>query len=44
MESVLGKVDTTVIETPGVQAYLPLPEIQRRAQANAAPAATEAQQ
>jgi membrane protease subunit HflK len=36
MESVLGKVDTTVIESPGVQAYLPLPEIQRRAQANAA--------
>ncbi len=33
MENVLGKVDTTVIETPGVQAYLPLPEIQRRAQA-----------
>ena len=30
MEKVLGKVDTTVIETPGVQAYLPLPEIQRR--------------
>ncbi len=43
MESVLGKVDTTVIETPGVQAYLPLPEIQRRAQANAAQA-QEAQQ
>jgi membrane protease subunit HflK len=38
MESVLGKVDTTVIETPGVQAYLPLPEIQRRAQASAAAA------
>ncbi|MGL6044237.1 MAG: FtsH protease activity modulator HflK [Sandaracinobacteroides sp.] len=36
MENVLGKVDTTVIETPGVQAYLPLPEIQRKAQANAA--------
>ncbi len=33
MENVLGKVDTTVIETPGVQAYLPLPEIQRRAKA-----------
>jgi membrane protease subunit HflK len=30
MESVLGKVDTTVIESPGVQAYLPLPEVQRR--------------
>jgi membrane protease subunit HflK len=35
METVLGKVDTTVIETPGVQAYLPLPEIQRRAKATA---------
>ena len=34
MERVLGKVDTTVIETPGVQAYLPLPEVQRRAAAN----------
>ncbi len=33
MENVLGKVDTTVIEAPGVQAYLPLPEIQRRAKA-----------
>lgn len=40
MENVLGKVDTTVIETPGVQAYLPLPEIQRRKQA--APAEQEA--
>ena len=38
MESVLGKVDTTVIESPGVQAYLPLPEVQRRVQANAAAA------
>jgi membrane protease subunit HflK len=36
MEDVLGKVDKTVIEAPGVQAYLPLPEVQRRAQANAA--------
>ena len=33
MEQVLSKVDKTVIEAPGVQAYLPLPEIQRRAQA-----------
>ncbi|MCG2839991.1 FtsH protease activity modulator HflK [Sandaracinobacter sp. RS1-74] len=40
MENVLGKVDTTVIETPGVQAYLPLPEIQRR---NRAAQAEEAQ-
>jgi membrane protease subunit HflK len=45
MENVLGKVDTTVIESPGVQAYLPLPEVQRRAQANAAAAqAAEARQ
>jgi membrane protease subunit HflK len=41
MEKVLGKVDTTVIESPGVQAYLPLPEIQRRQQANAAAATAE---
>jgi membrane protease subunit HflK len=39
MEDVLGKVDKTVIEAPGVQAYLPLPEIQRRSQAAAAAAA-----
>ncbi len=44
METVLGKVDTTVIETPGVQTYLPLPEVQRRAQANAAARAAETQQ
>lgn len=31
MENVLGKVDTTVIEAPGVQAYLPLTEVQRQA-------------
>jgi modulator of FtsH protease HflK len=36
MEDVLAKVDKTMIEAPGVQAYLPLPELQRRAQANAA--------
>ncbi len=44
MESVLGKVDTTVIEATGVQAYLPLPEVQRRARASAAAAAVEAPQ
>ena len=32
MESVLGKTDKTVIESPNVQAYLPLRELQRRAQ------------
>jgi membrane protease subunit HflK len=35
MEDVLGKVDKTVIEAPGVQAYLPLPELQRRQPASA---------
>ncbi len=35
MEEVLGKVDKTVIDGPNVQTYLPLPEVQRRAQANA---------
>lgn len=29
MEQVLAKVDKTVIEAPGVQAYLPLPELRR---------------
>ena len=32
MEEVLSKVDKTVIEAPGVTPYLPLPEVQRRAQ------------
>jgi len=31
MEEVLKRVDKTVIETPGVQAYLPLPEVRRQA-------------
>ncbi len=31
MENVLTKVDTTVIEAPGVQTYLPLTEVQNRA-------------
>jgi membrane protease subunit HflK len=31
MESVLSKVDKTVIEPGNVQTYLPLPEIQKRA-------------
>ena len=30
MEDVLKKVDKTVVETGGVQTYLPLPEVQRR--------------
>ena len=37
MERVLQQVDTTIVEAPGVTPYLPLPEIQRRAQP-AAPA------
>jgi membrane protease subunit HflK len=32
MEQVLQHVDTTIVETPGVTAYLPLPEVQRRQQ------------
>lgn len=31
MEGVLANVDKTIVEAPGVQTYLPLPEIQRRA-------------
>ncbi len=31
MERVLSRVDTTIVEAPGVTPYLPLPEIQRRA-------------
>jgi membrane protease subunit HflK len=33
MERVLRQNDKTVVEAPGVQTYLPLPEVQRRAQA-----------
>lgn len=38
MERVLSKTDKTIVEAPGVTPYLPLPEIQRRAQ-QATPAA-----
>ena len=42
MERVLQHVDTTIVETPGVTTYLPLPEVGRRAapqpQAEGAPA------
>jgi len=31
MESVLSKIDKTIVETGAVQSYLPLPEIKRRA-------------
>lgn len=39
MESVLGKTDKTIVETGNVTPYLPLPEIQRRTQQQAQPAA-----
>jgi membrane protease subunit HflK len=32
MERVLSKVDKTVVEAPGITPYLPLPEVQKRAQ------------
>ncbi len=32
MEKVLSNVDKTIVEAPGVTPYLPLPEVQRRAQ------------
>jgi len=32
MERVLSRVDTTIVEAPGVTPYLPLPEVQRRSQ------------
>ena len=32
MERILSRVDTTIIEAPGVTPYLALPEIQRRQQ------------
>ena len=35
MESVLGKVDKTIVEPGGVQTYLPLPEVKKRAAAAA---------
>ena len=40
MERILSRVDTTIVEAPGVTPYLPLPEIQRRAPA---PAPTQEQ-
>ena len=39
MERVLSKTDKTIVETPGVTTYLPLPEIRKRAQQQQ-PAAT----
>jgi membrane protease subunit HflK len=44
MERILSRVDTTIIEAPGVTPYLPLPEIRRRqAQPQAQPQAEQAQ-
>ena len=40
MESVLSRTDKTIIEAPGVTPYLALPELQKRAQNNAATPAT----
>ncbi|MFZ9395016.1 MAG: protease modulator HflK [Erythrobacter sp.] len=39
MESVLSRTDKTIVESNGVTPFLPLPEIQRRARENKAPAA-----
>lgn len=48
MEEILSRVDTTIIEAPGVTPYLPLPEINRRArpqpEAQATPAPAPQQQ
>lgn len=40
MERVLSQTDKTVVETDGVQTYLPLPELRRRAQEAPTPSAT----
>jgi membrane protease subunit HflK len=32
MERILSRVDTTIVEAPGVTPYLPLPELSRRQQ------------
>jgi membrane protease subunit HflK len=32
MEQVLSKVDKTIVETPGVTPYLPLPQVQKSVQ------------
>jgi membrane protease subunit HflK len=39
MERVLSQTDKTIVETGGVSAYLPLPELRRRAQEAPAAAA-----
>ena len=44
MESVLSNTDKTIVEADGVTPYLPLPEIRRRAQQAAPPAAPAGRQ
>jgi membrane protease subunit HflK len=43
MERILSRIDSTIIEAPGVTPYLPLPEVQRRQQGQAAPPPAQAQ-
>lgn len=40
MEAILANVDKTIVETGNVTPYLPLPEIKRRSQTEAAPSAS----
>lgn len=44
MERILSRVDSTIVEAPGVTPYLPLPEIQRRQQGGQAQAQPQAEQ
>jgi modulator of FtsH protease HflK len=45
MEDILSRVESTIIEAPGVTPYLPLPELQRRQQQRpATPQASQGQQ
>jgi membrane protease subunit HflK len=44
MEEILSRVDTTIIEAPGVTPYLPLPEVRRRQQQQQQPATPQVQQ
>ncbi|HEX8643131.1 MAG TPA: protease modulator HflK [Allosphingosinicella sp.] len=43
MERILSRIDSTIIEAPGVTPYLPLPEMQRRQQGQAAPPPAQVQ-
>ena len=44
MERILSRVDTTIVEAPGVTPYLALPELRRNPPAAAQPQAREGQQ